>query len=206
MQYILYYLICCLAALKQEFINGASLIEPHINGLYGAGCYGVLCHRVVRTLVRQFWPPGCRGPHLFAPVYIMRTVWLGAKMAATRERFEFSQGSASTDHYIVLNDSSSPTLPTINDIRCEIRNTSDYYSCTIYALQFQDMHQRGWLKHGNNGANCLCVQAYIAGIGCYVSMVLEWQLNIVCCRPWLQSLAAHCHHSFCTGNAVRLAP
>ena len=30
-----------------------------------------------------------------------------------------------------------------------IVNTSDYYSCTVYALQFQDTLPRGWLKHSH---------------------------------------------------------
>ena len=53
---------------------------------------------------------------------------------------------------IILNNmmfSSSPFLPTINDIHCEIGNTSDNYSSTVYVLQFQDTLQRAWLKHGN---------------------------------------------------------
>ena len=47
----------------------------------------------------------------------------------------------------------------------------------------------------------LLLHAGIVGIGCNASMVLEWQLDIVCCRPWLQSFVAYCCHSFCTCNA-----
>ena len=54
------------------------------------------------------------------------------KMAAAREHFEYSLRSASNDHYIKRNDSSSTILPTINDIQCEVKNTSDYYSCKVY--------------------------------------------------------------------------
>ena len=116
----------------------------HINVLYGAGCYGVSC-------VLWYVNFGLRGAggHIYLHLSTSHALCAREEMAATHERFEFSQQSTSNDHYIARNDSSSPTLPTINDIRCEIGNTSNYYSCTVYALQFQDTHQRGWLKHGN---------------------------------------------------------
>ena len=47
----------------------------------------------------------------------------GGEMAAVRERFTFSLRSASNDHYTKRKESSSPTLPTISDICCEIRNS-----------------------------------------------------------------------------------
>ena len=56
------------------------------------------------------------------------------KMAAARERFEYSLRSASNDHYIERNGSSSTTLPTNNDIQCKVGNTSDYYSCKVYYI------------------------------------------------------------------------
>ena len=118
--------------------------SPHINGLYGAGCYGISC----RTLLHQFWPPGCWG-HIYWRPSTSCTRVLEAKIAAARECFKFSQRSASNDNYIAEHDSSSPTLPTINDICCKIENTSNTYSCTVYALQFQDSLQSGWLKHRN---------------------------------------------------------
>ena len=43
----------------------------------------------------------------------------------------------SNDHAIERNKSSSPTLPTINDIRCEIGKTSDYCSCTVHVLRLR---------------------------------------------------------------------
>ena len=132
-----------------QLIKWVSLSEPHINGCVLPGAMAILASR-----------PGCWGHiYAFAPVHIMRTMWLVAKMAGARDRFEFSLRSASNDHYINQHDSSSPILPTINDIRCTIGNTSDYYSCTVYVLQFQDTLQRGWLKHGNRVQNCSCAQA-----------------------------------------------
>ena len=56
---------------------GVSLSEPHINGLCGAGCYGIT---YVGMSILAF-RPGCQGPLLFAPDHITRTVWLAAKMA-----------------------------------------------------------------------------------------------------------------------------
>ena len=82
--------------------------------------YLVLVARVYRMydcqLYVNFGLQGCRGPNLFAPIHIMHTVWLGAKMATACEGFEFSLRIASNDHYIERNDSSTPILPTINDI------------------------------------------------------------------------------------------
>ena len=40
-------------------------------------------------------------------------------MAAAHQQFKFSLRSTSNDHYIELNDSSSPILLTINDIRMQ---------------------------------------------------------------------------------------
>ena len=138
----------------------------------------------VRTSI---WPLRCQGPHLFVPVYIMCTVWLGVKMAAARESFKFSQRSASNDHYIAWNASSSPTLPTINDICCEIGNMSDYYSCTVYALQFQDTHQRGWLKHGNMVQIALACRHSRQRVSCIHGARVAAK-HCVIRRPWLQSL------------------
>ena len=83
-------------------------------------------------------------------------------MAVARERFEFSLRNASNDHYIYRYDSSSPNLPTNTDICCAIGNTSDYYSCKVYAFQFQDTLQSGWLKNGNRG-QIACTQAQCIG-------------------------------------------
>ena len=50
-----------------EYIIGASLSEPHINGLYiwcWPGRYGVcVCAGIY---ICQFWPLGCQGPHCVA--------------------------------------------------------------------------------------------------------------------------------------------
>ncbi len=48
------------------------------------------------------------------------------KMAVARSPFEFSLRSVPIEHYIERNESSSPTLPIVIDIRCEIGKTSDY--------------------------------------------------------------------------------
>ena len=140
-----------------------SLSEPHINGLSGAGCYGVSynCTSVCHTSI---WPPECRGPNLFAPVHIMCTVWLRMKMAASRKRFAFSLQSASDDHYIKRNNSSSPILPTINDVCCKIRNTSDYVQ--LYGLCAAVL---GHTSKGLAAIGCqLLLRVGIGGIECQV--------------------------------------
>ena len=42
--------------------------------------------------------------------------------------------SVKKNQYIKRNHSGSPILPTINDIRCEIENTSDNYNYTAYTV------------------------------------------------------------------------
>ena len=49
-----------------------------------------------------------------------------------------------------------------------------------YALQFQDTLQRGWLKDDNRVQIALAWSHAVVGIGCHASILLEWQLNIVC--------------------------
>ena len=56
--------------------------------LYGAGCYGV-SYRVSC----QFWPPGCREPHLFAPTHIMLTVCSKQKWLAFTYVSNFPSGA-----------------------------------------------------------------------------------------------------------------
>ena len=92
------------------------------------------------------------------------TVWLREKMAAVRKRLKFSLQSTSND--IEWNESSSPTLPTFNDIRCEIGNTSDYYSCTVMRCSFRTHFKgAGW----STAIKCkLLLCADIRGIGCRV--------------------------------------
>ena len=81
-------------------------------------------------------------------------------------------------------------------------NMSTYDSCTVYALQFQNIATSKGLAEAHVAIGCILLfHGGIAGIPCHVSMVLEWQLSIVCSRPLLQSLAAYCHHSFCMSNA-----
>ena len=102
-----------------------------------------------------------------------------AKYGWCRSRtFQISLQSTSNDHYIEWHESSSPTLPTINDIGCEIGNLSNYYSCTVMRCSFRTHFKgAGW----STAIGCkLVLRAGIAGIGCHVSMVLEWQLDIVC--------------------------
>ena len=66
------------ATKSTKSIIGANLSEPHINKLSGAGCYGVSRNRTtIHRAYVNFWPPGCRGQNLFAPVKIRRTVWPG---------------------------------------------------------------------------------------------------------------------------------
>ena len=52
-------------------------------------------------------------------------------MAAAREPFEFSLRSASSEHYIERNEISSPNVPIVIYICCEIGKTIDYCSCSV---------------------------------------------------------------------------
>ena len=165
-----------------------SLSEPHISGLFGAGCYGVSHNRT--SINRQFWPPGsnfiCTCPHHTHSVF-------RSKNGCHSWMFQIFPAVRFIAISIISNE--MPAMPAIG-------NASDYYSCTVYALQStaigckhsvshwgRDTLQRGWLKHDNGCKLPSC--AGIAGIRCHVSMLLEWQPNIMCCRPWLQSLAAY---------------
>ena len=65
------------------------------------------------------------------------------------QTFKFFLRSTSKNHYMEWNDSSSPTLPTIKDTRCEIWNTSNYHICTVYTLKLQDTLQGGQLNLSN---------------------------------------------------------
>ena len=109
--------------------------EPHINGLSGAGCYGV--SYVHRSYV-NFGLRGA-GDQIHLRLSTLQALYGLGRNGCHSQTFQFkiSLQSASNDH-IEQNDSSSPILPTINDIRCKIGNTSNYYSCTVYVLQFQD--------------------------------------------------------------------
>ena len=73
-----------------------------------------------------------------------------AKKATARKHLVFSLKSALNFHYAKQNKSSSPTLPTNNDIYMlqnrEYERLLQFYG---YALQFQDTLQRGWLKNSN---------------------------------------------------------
>ena len=114
-------------------------------GLSGAGCYGVSYNS------RSYVNLGLRGAEGQIYLHLSTLAYRVARgeNGCRAESFEFSLRSVSNGHYIKRDDSSSPLLPTINDIRCEIGNTIDNYSCPVYALQFQDALQSGWLKHSN---------------------------------------------------------
>ena len=62
------------------------------------------------TVVRQFWPPGCWGPNVFALVHITRTLWLRAKWLPLADISKFPCGVLKM--IMEQNDSSSPILPT----------------------------------------------------------------------------------------------
>ena len=122
--------------------------------------------------------------NLHVMIYISLHAWTG-KNGTAHERFTFSLWSASNDHYMERTYSSSTTLPTVNDISCKIAKMNDHYSCTVYALLFQDTLQRGWLKHSNRVKIALaCRHTVMYPLCCNGSYTL--------CklRPRLQSLAA----------------
>ena len=160
---------------------------------------------------------------LWLPATILHTVVCislhKAKKATARERLVFSLWSALNFHYAKRNKSSSPTLPTNNDIYM-LRNREYERLLQLYgyALQFQDTLQRGWLKNSNRaqiapvcrhsrhrkshlGRNKLQrgwlkhgnrVQSALA---CRQSGHRVSQLNLVCTA--VLCCSAYCHHSFC---------
>ena len=77
------------------FLFEASLSEPQINRLYGAGCYGVLC---VCWYI-NFGLRGAGATFSYTRAHHAHHV-LGEKMAAARECFKFSHQSASNDYYM----------------------------------------------------------------------------------------------------------
>ena len=101
--------------------------EPHINRLYGAGCYGTY---IVRTLIRQFWPPRFQGPHLFAPIHITR-VWLEAKIVAACECFELSQQSTSNNHYIALQPLAAPCRHSFSTCNAQLGSPHNAVHCLV---------------------------------------------------------------------------
>ena len=143
---------------------------------YGHLCKcGIILVMICRPSQAKFI---CTRPHHMHHV-------LGAKIAATHKRFAFSQWSASNDHYITWNNSSSPTLPTVNDIRCTIwwklPLCADIAGIGCHVWIETDFKRASWSVQ-----LLLCVGiAGIAGIAitslhfAHVSMVLEWQLDIV---------------------------
>ena len=123
-------------------IIGASLSKCGFNGLSGAGCHGV--SYAGRTSILASGAPGTK---FMYTCHITHTVWQRPKWLLIANISNFSCGALQM--IITSNNttySSSPFLPTINDLCCKIGNTSNM----VYVLQFQDSLQRGWLKHSNS--------------------------------------------------------
>ncbi len=78
-------------------------------------------------------------------------------MAGAREPFEFSLRSASIEHYIERNESSSPTFPIVIDMRCEIGETSDYCSSRFIRCSVRQVSKEG-LKYSNRAQIALARQ------------------------------------------------
>ena len=131
-------------------IIGANLSKPHINGLHGAGCYGVAC-------VRSYVNFGLRavGGHIYLHLSTSRVPYgLGQSGCPARECFQFSLWSTSND--LEQNHSSSPILPTINDRCCAIGNLPQLYGLCTAVLGHTS---KGLAEAWQLGANCLCVHA-----------------------------------------------
>ena len=76
-----------------------------------------------------------------------------------------------------------------------------------YAPQFQDTLQRGWLKDDNRVQIALAWSHAVVGTECHVSMLLEWQLNIVCtallgCSHLLFTAGGNLPNSFAPVNIM----
>ena len=141
------------------------------------------------------------------------TILHGAKMAGAREPFEFFLRSASSEHYIELNESSSPTLPIVIDVRCEIGKTSDYtVVARIIRGSVRQVSKEG-LKHSNRaqialarqlGSVCDCSRSCIlaATASAHPMLILHPVVarHCVCYCSWLQSLAVHCRHVQCSAS------
>ena len=118
-----------------EYIIGASLSEPHINGLYGAGP-SAMVYCVYAGIYMSILASGVPGATLCS----LWWKWLPL-------HFKFFQRSASNDHYIAQNNNNSPTLATIKHT---LRSWEAEWLLQLYIQCIccnQDTHQRGWLKH-----------------------------------------------------------
>ena len=138
----------------------------------------------------KYWPNFCcvhplqfgtNGMHI-----VTLLVWLGAKMAATRKQFEFSLRSASNEHYIEQNESSTPTLPTINDICCKsgIQVTT---MVVLLCAAVSGHKSKGWLKNSNRVQIALECRHSGHRVSC-IHGARETTRHCVHSRPWLQSL------------------
>ena len=115
-------------------------------------------------------------------------VWFRAKMAATCKQFEFSLRSTSNEHYIEQNESSTLTLPTINDICCKSGIQATTMVVRLCAA-VSGHKSKGWLR---TAIGCkLLLSAGTTGIECHVSMALERLLDIVC------TAVLGCSHLYC---------
>ena len=124
---------------------GASLSEPHMNRLSGAGCYGCMYNGSLHV---SFGLQGARD-HFLHPSTSCVLCGLGQKWLPLMDILNIPCGALQM--IIISNETTAAfqSCPPSNDIPYKIGNTSNYYCCMVYALQFQDTLQRGWLKHSN---------------------------------------------------------
>ena len=154
---------------------GASLSKSHFNRLSGAGCHGV--SYVGRTSI---WPPGLRGPNVRTPVTsrTLRGYWSQTFRIFPVERIKWLL-HRTIRHTVAVHYLYAAKLG-------------------IRAIRFMRCSSRTHFKGAGWSIECkLLLRAGTApaGMGCHVSMLLEWQQIYGACvrwRPWLQSLTACC--------------
>ena len=124
-------------------------------------------------------------------------------MAGACEPFEFSLRSASIDHYIERNESSSPALPIVIDIRCEIRETSDYCSSRFIRCSVRQVSKEG-LKHSNRAQIALarqlgsvCAAVFDCGRSCILAATASARPMLSFASPSLNS------QFFCPSSQLR---
>ena len=142
-------------------------------------------------------------------------------MAVAHSPFKFSLWSACSEHYMERNESSSPTLRIVIDIRCEIGKISDYYGIVARFIRcsVRQVSKEG-LRHSNRAQIALACQlgsVCAAVFDCSRSCILPPQhqhvqcsvcihgarvvaSRCVCCYSLLQSLAVHCRHVQCSAS------
>ena len=140
-------------------------------------CWVLWC--IMHMLVRQFWPPGCGGPHLFAPIHITRTVCSGRKWLPLANVLNFPCGAL---QMIIISHTTAAVQPSPPSI---IYAAKSGIRATTTVVRFMCCNFRTHIKGADWSTAIWCKLLLCAGIAitslhfAHASIVLEWQLHIV---------------------------